>query len=126
MNKIVDDPRIDPRIKMLLGALPTVELSDVKDRESLLAEVNAPKLGPVRAEKREVPDLKSRLRGRAVLAACDREDHVALAVPTHGAAAVGIAQKRVEVPDDLTACREARRGSGSRTCVCGHEDRGDG
>ncbi len=42
MNKISTDPRIDPRIKAVLGALPSVPQSDVPDRATLLAEVNTP------------------------------------------------------------------------------------
>ena len=42
MSKIVEDPRIDPRIKAVMGAFPSTELSDVKDRDTLLAELNEP------------------------------------------------------------------------------------
>jgi len=42
VNRITEDPRIDPRIKTLMGAFPSGELSDVKDRDALLAEVNEP------------------------------------------------------------------------------------
>lgn len=42
MNKIVDDPRIDPRIKALLGVMPAPEASDVADRETFLAENATP------------------------------------------------------------------------------------
>ena len=50
MSKIVDDPRIDPRIKAIMGGFPTVEQSDVKDRESLLAELNEPDAVAAREE----------------------------------------------------------------------------
>ena len=42
MPTIADDPRIDPRIKALLGQLPTETRPDVADRDSLLAEVSTP------------------------------------------------------------------------------------
>ena len=43
MNRITEDPRIDPRIKTLMGSFPSGELSDVKDRDALLAELNEPR-----------------------------------------------------------------------------------
>jgi acetyl esterase len=42
VSKIVEDPRIDPRIKAVMGAFPSAELTDVKDRDALLAELNEP------------------------------------------------------------------------------------
>ena len=42
MSKIADDPRIDPRIKAMMGAMPSAPQSDVPDRETLLAEMNTP------------------------------------------------------------------------------------
>lgn len=42
MTKIVSDPRIDPRIKAVMGAMPPPEAPDVTDREALLAESNTP------------------------------------------------------------------------------------
>lgn len=39
---LADDPRIDPRIKALLGALPSTTVTDVASREALLEEVNRP------------------------------------------------------------------------------------
>ena len=42
MSKLSDDPRIDPRIKALLGDLPSGPQSDVADRAELLAEANSP------------------------------------------------------------------------------------
>ncbi len=42
MSKIHDDPRIDPRIKKVLGNIPVMSRGDVADREQLLAEVNRP------------------------------------------------------------------------------------
>lgn len=55
MNKIADDPRIDPRIKATMGALPTPEgQRDVDSREELLAEVNTPEALAARAEMKAV------------------------------------------------------------------------
>ena len=42
MSKIVDDPRIDPRIKATLGAMPIPEQQSVSDRDVLMKEVNQP------------------------------------------------------------------------------------
>ena len=39
-NKIMADPRIDPRIKAVFGQRPVVEPSDVESREQVLAEAN--------------------------------------------------------------------------------------
>jgi acetyl esterase len=42
-SKLANDPRIDPRIRAILGAIPMGEaLGDVVNREALLAEVNSP------------------------------------------------------------------------------------
>jgi len=42
MGKITEDPRIDPRIKALMGAFPEGALDDVASREQLLELVNQP------------------------------------------------------------------------------------
>ncbi|MEM1156292.1 MAG: alpha/beta hydrolase [Pseudomonadota bacterium] len=42
MSKINDDPRIDPRIKVVLGNVPTMTTSDASSREQVLAEANSP------------------------------------------------------------------------------------
>ncbi len=42
MSKIIEDPRIDPRIKALMGAFPSMTQPDVASREALLEEVNQP------------------------------------------------------------------------------------
>ncbi len=42
MNKIASDPRIDPRIKALMGMFPSGPQPDVATREELLAEVGTP------------------------------------------------------------------------------------
>ncbi len=41
-SKIAQDPRIDPRIKALFGALPQTEMKDVSSREEVLGAVNTP------------------------------------------------------------------------------------
>jgi acetyl esterase len=42
VSKIVDDPRIDPRIKATLGAMPIPEQQSVSYRDVLMKEVNQP------------------------------------------------------------------------------------
>jgi acetyl esterase len=42
MGRIEDDPRIDPRIKALMGAFPELSQADVASREELLAEMASP------------------------------------------------------------------------------------
>ena len=43
MATLEDDPRIDPRIKEIMGMMPPLALGDVVDREQLLQEANHPK-----------------------------------------------------------------------------------
>jgi acetyl esterase/lipase len=40
-SKLNDDPRIDPRIKALMGALPSVAQRDAESREQVVAEANS-------------------------------------------------------------------------------------
>ena len=42
MNKISSDPRIDPRIKAVLGIMPTTEFDNVDSRQQVLEEANTP------------------------------------------------------------------------------------
>ena len=42
MSRLADDPRIDPRLKVMLANLPTTTQSDVESRDELLEEVNRP------------------------------------------------------------------------------------
>ena len=42
MSKIADDPRIDPRIKAVMGTMPSEPQPDVKNRDELIAEANSP------------------------------------------------------------------------------------
>ncbi len=48
MATIHDDPRIDPRIKALMGGFPSGGQPDVASRDLLLAEVNTPEAVAVR------------------------------------------------------------------------------
>ncbi len=41
-SKLNDDPRIDPRIKALMGAMPTASPADAESREQLLEEASSP------------------------------------------------------------------------------------
>ena len=40
MSKLTDDPRIDPRIKAVMGSFPEGSLGDAPSREVLLKEAN--------------------------------------------------------------------------------------
>jgi len=42
MTKLNDDPRVDPRIKAILGQVPVPAQTDVADRDALLAEAHSP------------------------------------------------------------------------------------
>ena len=42
MSKLNDDPRVDPRIKKLMGTMPPKPLRDVDSREELLERANTP------------------------------------------------------------------------------------
>jgi acetyl esterase len=42
MSRITDDPRIDPRIKALMGAMPDLTMGDVADRATMLEQANQP------------------------------------------------------------------------------------
>ncbi|MCP4961700.1 MAG: alpha/beta hydrolase, partial [Actinomycetia bacterium] len=48
MASITDDPRIDPRIKTLMGALPSGNLPDATDRDTLVAESNTAEANAMR------------------------------------------------------------------------------
>lgn len=49
MGKLNDDPRIDPRIKAAMGALPSRTRSDVADRDEIMAEIATPEAQEIRA-----------------------------------------------------------------------------
>ena len=42
MSRLADDPRIDPRLKVMMANLPTTTEADVESRDALLEEVNRP------------------------------------------------------------------------------------
>jgi acetyl esterase/lipase len=42
MAQLNDDPRVDPRIKQMMGAMPPLMMDDVESREQLLEEANSP------------------------------------------------------------------------------------
>ncbi|MET0579675.1 MAG: alpha/beta hydrolase [Ilumatobacteraceae bacterium] len=50
MTTIADDPRIDPRIKALLGSLSMTPQTDVESRDALLEEVNRPEAVALREQ----------------------------------------------------------------------------
>jgi acetyl esterase/lipase len=41
MSKLAEDPRIDPRIKAVMGAMPAASQGDAESREQILAEANS-------------------------------------------------------------------------------------
>ena len=45
MSKMKNDPRIDPRIKAVLGDMPAIGFDDVESRPQALDEVNTQKCG---------------------------------------------------------------------------------
>lgn len=49
MASIQDDPRLDPRVKVALVAIPTAPEPDVESRESMLAEASTPEAVELRA-----------------------------------------------------------------------------
>ena len=57
MTKMKDDPRIDPRIKALLGNLPAVSFSDVENRQQALDEANTPAATAQRKQMEAMFDL---------------------------------------------------------------------
>jgi acetyl esterase len=66
-HDIANDPRLDPRIKALLGLVPQYEVRDVASRQELLDEENSPE-GARLAESR-----------KALMDICDTEDVVSSA-----------------------------------------------
>lgn len=49
MASIQDDPRLDPRVKAVLGQIPTAPEPDVTDRETMLAAATTPEAQQLRA-----------------------------------------------------------------------------
>ena len=76
-NKVATDPRIDPRIKAMMGAFPPIEQASVPSREAALAEANAP---------------EARAEAAALKAFLDAADTEAVA------SSAGLSVKKLEVP----------------------------
>ena len=57
MSRILDDPRIDPRIKAIMGGFPDMGQPDIADRDALLAEVNTPEAVAMREAMSAMLDL---------------------------------------------------------------------
>jgi acetyl esterase len=57
MGKIDEDPRIDPRIKALMGAMPDLAEDDVSDREQLLKGASTPEAEAMREQITAMLDL---------------------------------------------------------------------
>lgn len=55
-NKIVDDPRIDPRIKATMGMIPMTPQRDVANRDELLAETQTEQAAEMRELARALMD----------------------------------------------------------------------
>lgn len=56
MPTINDDPRIDPRIKAMMGAMPLPDQHDVSSREELLEQANSPEAVAAREAMTEIFD----------------------------------------------------------------------
>lgn len=57
MSRINDDPRIDPRIKAVMGAFPETGQPDATSREAMLAEVSTPEAIAMREQMTVILDL---------------------------------------------------------------------
>jgi acetyl esterase/lipase len=57
MSKLANDPRIDPRIKAVMGAMPMAPQPDAKSREELLAEANSPQAIAAREQMAPMLDM---------------------------------------------------------------------
>ena len=57
MSKINDDPRIDPRIKATMGAMPAPTAANVTSREQLLEEANSPEAQARQAQMKAMMDM---------------------------------------------------------------------
>lgn len=57
MSKLTEDPRIDPRIKALMGAMPSAPQPDVASRDELLAEASSPAALAARVQLTQFMDL---------------------------------------------------------------------
>lgn len=57
MSDIQTDPRIDPRIKAVIGAMPVMTASNVENRDQLLAETNTPEREAQRQQMTAMMDM---------------------------------------------------------------------
>ncbi len=57
MSKLTDDPRIDPRIKAVMGAFPDMAQSDAPSREVMVKEANTDEAVAMRTELKSMLDL---------------------------------------------------------------------
>ncbi len=57
MSKLTDDPRIDPRIKALMGTMPVGVLGEGKTREDIVANANTPEATAAREAMQPLFDL---------------------------------------------------------------------
>ncbi len=57
MSKMNDDPRIDPRIKAVMGAMPSPTAANVDNREQLLEETNSPQAQAQREQMKALMDM---------------------------------------------------------------------
>ena len=57
MTTLADDPRIDPRIKGFLAAMPSAAQGDVESREALLETLNRPEAIAEREQLTAMMDL---------------------------------------------------------------------
>ena len=105
---IAGDPRIDPRLKALLAAMPTEPESDVDSRETLLAEANSPQA----AEMAEL--------FRGLMDMCDSEE----AAPSAGLRIH--TEKITSQPDGNTINLQVIRPEGDETVACVYYIHGGG
>jgi len=78
-NKILDDPRIEPRIKAMMGAFPIPKMESVESREEALAQANTPEA------------LAGDEAMKAFMATCDTEEI---------APSTGLTVTKLEVPSE--------------------------
>jgi acetyl esterase/lipase len=105
---IAGDPRIDPRIKAILSAIPPFESSDAESREALLAEANSD-------EAREAAEIV-----RAFMDLCDTEE----AAPSAGLRVH--TEKVVSSPDGNTINLQVIRPDNDATIACVYYIHGGG
>jgi acetyl esterase len=107
-SKIAEDPRIDPRIKAMFGAMPVIDPGDIDSREALLAEANTP---------------ESVAREEALKAMLGASDNETVA-PSAGL--VTRTETFTSQPDDNTVNIQFIRPDDSRTAPCVYYIHGGG